>query len=275
MKIIKYRFIILLSCLYFCSANVNAQLTDGMTGLLHMANAEMQKDGTVMIGGNFLNKHNLPSNWWWGYDTYNYYVTITFLDRIEVSYICTLVQGKPGTGYHWPEFTYGKFVNQDRHFAGKIQLIKEGEWWKHMPSMVVGVSDPTSGGSAGDYIDMKVGGNGNGFFNRWFAAMSKHFQLKGIGELGLHATYLYNERTDYPLNGIGWGINFRPNLHKNLNLIVEHDTKTLNIGAIYSLWADHFNLIFELQDGKYISVGFAYKVNLKGGNRWKSKLFDY
>ena len=257
------------------SCNISkAQLTDGMTGLLHMPTAELQKDATFLIGGNYLNKKNLPNDRWWGYDTYNYYLTITFLDRIEISYICTLVQGKPGTGYHWPEFTYGKFVNQDRHFAGKIQLVKEGEWWKHMPAIAVGVSDPTSG-SGGDYINMGVKGGSNGYFNRWFAAISKHFQLKGIGELGLHATYLYNERTDYPLDGIGWGINFRPDLHRNLNLIVEHDTKTLNVGAIYSLWADHFNFLFELQDGKYISAGFAYKVNLKGGNRWKSKLFDY
>lgn len=272
MKKLKLKLILLG---FVLSCNISkAQLTDGMTGLLHMPTAELQKDATFMLGGNFLNKHNLPNDRWWGYDTYNYYLTFTFLDRIEISYICTLVQGKPGTGYHWPEFTYGRFVNQDRHFAGKIQLVKEGEWWKHMPAIAIGVSDPTTGGGS-DYSDMAISGNGNGYFNRWYAAMSKHFQLKGIGELGIHTTYLYNERTDYPLDGMGWGINFRPNLHKNLNLIVEHDTKTLNIGALYSLWADHFNLLFELQDGKYISAGFAYKVNLKGGNRWKSKLFDY
>ena len=41
-----------------------AQLTDGMTGLLHMVTADMQKDATVMIGGNLLNKHNneIPLN---------------------------------------------------------------------------------------------------------------------------------------------------------------------------------------------------------------------
>ena len=251
----------------------HAQLTDGMTGLLHMVNAEVQKDATFMIGGNMLHDKNIPSKHYWGnYNTYNYYLNYTFFDRIEISYICTLIKGTPSN--FWPVQTWGKFVNQDRHFAGKIQLVKEGEWWKHMPAIAVGVSDPTTG-SSGDYLNMGVDGGGNGYFNRWFAAMSKHFLLKGIGEMGLHVTYLYNERIDYPLNGIGWGINFRPGIHRNLNLIVEHDTKTLNIGALYSIWADHFNLLFELQDGKYISAGFAYKVNLKGGNRWKSKLFDY
>ena len=251
---------------------INAQLTSGLTGLLHMPNAEMQKDATAIIGGNFLNKHNLPNDNWWGYNSYNYFINITFLDRIEISYICTLVQGKPN-GYHWPEFTYGKFVNQDRHFAGKIQLVKEGEWWKYMPAIAVGVSDPTSA-TGGDYTNMAVSGNGNGYFNRWFAALTKHFRIP-YGELGVHATYLYNKRTDYPLNGVALGVNFRPDFHKNLNIIIEHDTKTLNVGAIYSLWADHFNFLFELQKGKYISCGLVYKVNLKGGNRWKAKIFDY
>ena len=70
---------------------LKAQYTDGMTGLLHMVNAEVQKDATVMIGGNMLHKNNIPSKIWWGdYNTYNYYINITFLDRIEISYICTL-----------------------------------------------------------------------------------------------------------------------------------------------------------------------------------------
>ena len=85
-----------------------AQLTDGMTGLLHMPNAEIQKDATFMLGGNFLNKHNLPNDSWWGHDTYNYYLNVTLFDRIEISYICTLVQGKPN-GF-WPDYTFGKFV---------------------------------------------------------------------------------------------------------------------------------------------------------------------
>jgi hypothetical protein len=249
-----------------------AQLTDGMTGLLHLVNAEVQNDATFMIGVNMLHKNNIPNKVWWdNYNTYNYYLNITFFERIEISYICTLVKGKPGV-FHWPESTYGKFVNQDRHFAGKIQLVKEGEWWKYMPAIAIGISDPTTGGTF-DYSEGAVSGNSNGFFNRSFAAITKHFNIP-YGELGIHATYLYNKRTDYPLNGLGWGINFRPNFHKNLNVILEHDTKTLNIGAIYSLWADHFNLLFELQNGKYISVGLVYKVNLKGGNKWNSKIWE-
>lgn len=266
----KFKYIILF--LFINLSNTFAQFTNGITGLLHMPTAEVQNDATFVLGGNYLNKNNLPNDKWWGYNSYNYFINITFIDRIEISYICTLVQGKDN-GYHWPESTYGKFVNQDRHFAGKIQLIKEGEWWENMPAIAVGVNDPTSG-SNGDYTDFNTNGSGNGYFNRWYIAMTKHFQLKGMGELGVHAAYLYNKRTDYPLNGPAFGLNFRPNFHKNLNLIAEYDAKTINVGATYSLWADHFNFLFELQEGKYISAGLVYKVNLKGGNNWKSKIFE-
>ena len=111
-------------------SNIKAQFTDGMTGLLHLVNAEIQNDATFMIGGNMLHKYNLPSDEYWTtamendrYNTYNYYINLTLFDRIEVAYICTLLQGRPG----WPSYTYHKFVNQDRHFAGKVQLVKEGE----------------------------------------------------------------------------------------------------------------------------------------------------
>lgn len=253
-------------------SSLHSQTTIGVTGLLHMPNAEMQNDGTFMFGGNFLNKKNLPSNKWWGHNTYNYFINITFFERLEISYICTLVKGK-NNGY-WPKPTWGKFTNQDRHFAARIQAIKEGEWWVHMPSLVLGVNDPTTASQKdGTYYD-KVSKTGNGYFNKWYIAITKNFNIH-YGKLGVHAAYLYNERLDYPLNGIAFGVNFHPNFHKNLNIIAEYDAKTINVGAIYSIWADHFNFLLELQDGKYISCGLVYKVNLKGGNRWKSKILDY
>ena len=253
-------------CLLFGVLTCKAQLTNGVTGLLHMPSADMQRDGTLMIGGNFLNRHNLPNNFWWGYNSYNYFLNVTFLKRLEIAYVCTLFKGKKENSY-WPEITWGKFVNQDRHFAARLQVLREGEWWKHMPALVLGVNDPTTG-SGGDYTNMAVEGNGNGYFNRMYLAMTKHFDVR-VGELGVHAAWLYNRRTDYPLNGPAVGVNFKPAFHKELNLIAEYDSKTVNVGFTYSMWSDHFNLLFELQDGKYVSAGLVYKVNLIGGNRWK------
>ena len=118
-------------CLTLGAGNIHAQLTDGVTGLLHILNAEMQRDGTFMLGGNFLNKHNLP-----------------------------------------------------------------------------------------------------------------------------------NQRMDYPLNSPAIGLNFRPAVHDKLNLIIEYDARTMNVGALYSLGNNHFTILLELQQCRYISAGLVYKINL-------------
>ena len=268
----KVLFGLLLVC-YLSISTSYAQYTDGVTGLLHMPNAEMQKDGTLMLGGHFLNKHNLPNDTHWGYHSANYFLNMTLFGRIEIAYICTLVKGKPNTIDDWPECTWGKFTNQDRHFAGRIQAIREGELWKYMPSIVLGVNDPTTGTGNGSSYGFNVKSSGNGYFNRWYIAATKHFQTQA-GELGVHAAYLYNKRTDYKLNGPAVGVNFRPAIHPSLNLIAEYDAKTINIGATYAVWNDHFNAVLELQQCKYISVGLIYKVNLLGNNQWKSKFIE-
>lgn len=271
MRVNSKRILIMLF-LSLCFIKTYSQYTCGVTGLLHMPTGEMQKDGTFMMGANFLNKHNLPNNPWWGYDTYNYYLNITFLDRLEIAYICTLYQGKDN-GF-WPEVTWGRYTNQDRHFAARLNVIKEGEWWKHMPSIVLGFSDPTTADNDGYKVGNTVDREGNGFFTRWYVAMTKHYKIKGLGELGVHAAYLYNKRKDNLLNSPAFGVNFRPKFHRNLNLIAEYDAKTFNIGIVYSLWAEHLNCVFELQQFKYISAGFVYKVNLVGNNKWNSNFFD-
>lgn len=267
---------ILLVAIFLCGfvARMDAQFTDGVTGLLHMPNAELQRDGTLSIGGNYLNYRNVPfiDNSWYKYNTFNYFLNVSFFKRIEIAYICTLNKGVPNSSY-WPEQTWGKFRNQDRHFAAKVLLVEENQWWKYMPAIVVGVSDPTTGDGGKSYTNMGVNGDGNGYFNRWYLALTKHFATK-YGELGVHAAYLYNRRTDYPLNGPAVGVNFRPNVHKNLNIIAEYDAKTINVGATYSLWNDHFNVLVELQKCKYLSAGLVYKVNLLGGNKWKSRVIE-
>lgn len=68
----KLIFVGLLLC---CPLLLSAQLTYGTTGLLHAPSAEMQRDKTVMIGGNFLNQEITPPAWY--YHTYNYFLNVT------------------------------------------------------------------------------------------------------------------------------------------------------------------------------------------------------
>ena len=78
----------------FCSLSLSAfsQLTYGTTGLLHAPSAEMQRDKTFMVGGNFLNKELTPPTWY--YHTYNYFLNVTIFPFLEVAYTCTLFKAE-------------------------------------------------------------------------------------------------------------------------------------------------------------------------------------
>ena len=186
------------------SLAARAQFADCSTGLLQMPTAEMQKDGTVMITNNFLNKHSLASSGW-SYNTFQYGVAVSFWGRVELGYVCTIFND------YWKGGQTRKgvwMINQDRHFTGRICFLREGDFGlRWMPALVVGVSDPTTG-SGGDYTNLTgVDGLGNGFFNRNFVVLTKHFSTPW-GPLGVSAGYQFNKRKDYYINapcvGASW-----------------------------------------------------------------------
>lgn len=257
---------ILWCALFLCFgvAVCHAQYTYGTTGLLHMPTADMQRDKTFMAGGGYLNRHATPAHWY--YNTWNYYINITFFPWLEVGYTCTLHSAESLGVDKWG---YSGFTNQDRSFHARLRVWKEG-WWKDWtPQVVVGVNDFTTGGSE-DYLDMAVKGNGNGYLNRYYIAATKH--LSWLGEWGIHVAYLYNKRSRDKLNGPAVGVDYRFALQgdelwqkavNGLNLMVEYDSKCVNVGAKYSVWKDHINFVGELRKCRYPSVGVYFKVHLK------------
>ena len=54
---------------------------------MNMPTADMQRDKTFMVGGNWLNHHATVPRWW--YDTWNYYINITVFPWLEAGYLCT------------------------------------------------------------------------------------------------------------------------------------------------------------------------------------------
>lgn len=242
----------------------------GTTGLLQMPTAEMQKDKTFMFGGSILNPETLPSKEWWGnYYTLNYYLNITMFPWLEVGYNCVLVKGKPGI-YHWPEQTYGKFVNQDRSFHGRLRLWKEGWWKEWTPQIVIGLNDPATGSwEAGSSSDKQLY---NGFFCRYYVAATKHIEFAGYGTLGGHIAYIYNRKEINHLNGPALGVSYRfchsgiSFLNKILNgvsLMAEYDSCTINCGLKYSFWKDYINAVVEMTECRHVSGGLAFKLHLK------------
>ena len=248
----------------------------GTTGLLHLPTAEMQKDKTFMFGGNILDKHPLPKYWngsQYNNHTYNYYINITLFPWLEVAYTCTLVKGAYGSSY-WPEQTWGKFVNQDRSFHGRLRLWKEGWWKEWTPQIVLGANDPGSHAENGGGGITTGGDTGNhNYLTRYYLAATKHFDFKGIGQLGVHAAFIIgNAMTDIHYKRPAFGANFQfvtkgedfwNKALNGLNLIAEYDARTINVGGSYTIWKDHINLIAELNNGKYFCGGIFFKVHLK------------
>lgn len=252
-------------CLMACS--VEAQFIYGTTGLLHMPTADMQKDKTFMFGASRLNSHAMPGNWY--YDTYNYYLNITFFPWLEIGYTCVLF-----TAEHMGTEEYGAegFTNQDRSFHGRLRLWKAGWWKEWTPQIVLGANDFITGGNGGvhDFTEIAVAGDANGYFNRYYIAATKH--LSWNGEWGMHAAYVYNKRGKAKLNGVAVGIDYQFAMKgeelwqkavNGLSLMAEYDSKFVNVGAKYALWKDRFHIITELRECKYPSVGAYFKIHLK------------
>ena len=261
LKLLKRTFVIVA---LLCQIPALSQFMDSQTGLLQSPSGEMQPDGTFMITNSFINKHSLPQeNEWWGYNSFMYGFSITFFSRIEVSYVCVLYMGKDDVGF-WPKETWGKYTNQDRHFAARVQLLKEGEFgidW--IPSVVFGMSDPyTLGLTNPEDIAARPG---NGFFNRTYICATKHFSTP-YGEIGAHLGYQYNLRPDYrynaPCAGVTWSPIWFQNRWFSPKYIVEFDSRTVNIGFVSSIWDDRFEFLFELQNFRWINFGARFKVGL-------------
>lgn len=247
----RFRIFVFLSSL---SLSIFAQFPYGTTGLLHMPTADMQRDKTFMLGGSYLHEQATPPGW--DYPTYNYYINITMFPFFEVGYTCTLFKfAMPGLGL--PE----KYRNQDRQFSVRLRAIKEGQFWQYMPAVVVGGNDFLTSAKLGENGYSTPSELGNGHWNRWYLAATKHFNL--YGELGLHVAYVYNDRLDYPLNGVALGVNWSPRFHAPLNVMAEYDSRRLNCGLGYRIWKDHINIVTELTECKYPSVGVYFKVHLK------------
>ena len=108
---------------------------------------------------------------------------------------------------------------------------------------------------------MPSGDGGNGYFSRFYVAMTKHIPVNKE-ELGLHVSYLYNRRNDYHLNGIAGGITYSPSMLSDLRLIAEYDSHDILIGMNYLLF-HHFLVQAMMQKGKYFSCGLTYLIHLK------------
>lgn len=260
--------IILALFLTFSGISASAQFFDCNSGLMNTPSAEMEESGTFMITNNYLNYHNVPDNKRWYTATFAYGFDVTIIDRVEITYVCTLVKGRKEKNNYWPESTWGKFCNQDRHFSAKFLLMKEKQFWKWMPAVAVGICDPVTGGNMTDYIGSDVS-SGNGFFNRMYAVATEHFDTPW-GVVGGTVGYQYNLRKKFhynaPCGAVTWDpvwLNRPGCFLSGFRLVAEYDARTFNVGLMTSVWKKHFEAMVELQDCRHVSAGLRYRVVIK------------
>ncbi len=212
-----------------------SQSTMGMSGLLNSPNAVISNEGMVKIGGNFLHERLTPD--YWDYDTFNYFLNITFFPFVEIAITNTALD----------LYDEGKFTNVDRSVCVKFKLLNEG---KYYPAVAIGSNDVITS-NTDNLFDP---GSGNKYFGTHYIAISKHLNLS-VAKIGLHAAFNMlsstKQKINFPLSG---GISISPSFCKNLNMIAEYDTRNFNFGGNITIFRHLFIQVL-VQDLKYLSFG--------------------
>lgn len=215
-----------------------------------------------MITNLFINQHSLPTSGW-RYNTFSYGFNYTFWSRFEIGYVLVIFNGA------WNPYATTRrekiMRNQDRHFTGRFQLLKNGDFgidW--LPNIVVGMSDIATGDRENGYKPSLRNSSANGYFNRLFITASKAFPT-AWGEVNGHLGYQLNNRADYVIDAPCAAVSWKPIWAKDfgpvndVDVILEFDSRTINFGFIASLWDKHFEAMFETQAFRWINFGLRYK----------------
>ncbi len=225
-----------------------AQTTLGVKGLLNSPTAQFSPEGTVKIGGNFLNTNMTPDTW--DYNTFNFFLNITFFSFFEAAINNTAFDLQDR----------GKFDNVDRSISVRFRALKEG---KYYPAIAIGSNDLLTSNKTSYFS----GSGGNKYFGSHYVALSKSFNA-GPLNIGLHTAYNIlsskHKKLDNPISG---GISITPlalidnRYFSELSLIAEYDTRNINIGSNMMIFRHLYFQIF-IQDFKYICFGAHAQFNI-------------
>lgn len=193
----------------------------------------MQKDGTFILGGNYLPDAITPEPF--NYNTGNYYFNITFLPFLEFTFRETILR--------WADN-----INQDRSFGLRLRPLKES---KLLPSLVLGGND----------LYTSAPGTRNEYFNALYGVATKHFMLKN-NRIGLTLGYGDGGVRGENLNGVFGGILFAPAFLPSMKLMADYDADVISAGAEF-LFFKHLYLFGMAYDLKYFAGGLAYRFYLK------------
>lgn len=221
-------------CMLCLASGIKAQYSTGNTGLLNIPTADMQETGTFMGGGNYLPRGMTPFT----FDTGNYFVNLTFLSFLELSYRCTLLKS---TRYDGRKGYY----QQDRSMSVRVRLWKEG---RPLPSVVVGANDP--------FRD-----SGTNYFATAYGVLTKSLPIAGGDRLALTAGYYLPLNAHSVQRGPFGGISYSPAFCRELTFMAEYDSDGINVGAAARIWR-HLSLHLFTRKFNCLSGGIRYECRL-------------
>lgn len=230
-----------------------AQEYHGISGLLQVPNAETDSAGTFRGGFAWVDKRMLPDLTYYGdgipFSAPCYTIGMTMWEWMQLSYTGTLVKLHPN------KYTPLGYYNQDRHVNIKLRPLKEGRWY---PAVAIGWDDI----SDLNWLGGKSTVVSSSFFENFYVAASKHFEVHGW-ELGAHLAYRY-----YPSDknsnrrGFAGGLTIRPAFYHPLRVITEWDGVGVNVGVDVLLWR-HLFVQAALVHGQGFSCCLSYHYTIK------------
>lgn len=232
-------YINIITTLLLIVSQLNAQTLEGTCGLFFIPTAEMQKDATITIGTNFVNK-NLVSFSDYSQDAITPYITFSFLPFVEFNIKIT----------RYVEKGVGDQALGDRTFSGRLRIIEESST---LPSIVIGCHD----------LLTVFGGVEAIHNNSLYIVATKNFQLYNflISNISLTAGYgsdILQART-YNFVGLFGGVSIE--FFRIMNLMNEYDGKRFNGGFRIKLF-NNISILGGFLDYKHFSGGVAVSFQL-------------
>ncbi len=224
---------------YYCS-DAKAQYLNGTTGLMTIPTADMQPDGTFMVGANYMPSEITPD--YWADDTANYFLNITFLPFLEVGYQCTLKRLGNDT------------INQDRAISVRFRALKEAKWY---PSIVLGSGDITTTGQNGDITESV---SGNNYYSGIYGVATKHFNI-AQEQIGVTLGYSYDIQDRSYNDGFFCGLSYCPSFYSDCEFMADMKCEKVSIGAAVKLF-DHLSINAFCYDFKAFAGGLRYEIKL-------------
>ncbi|MEW6557775.1 MAG: YjbH domain-containing protein [Elusimicrobiota bacterium] len=231
--------LVIVLIIFYVYNSTPAQTLEGTTGLFFIPTAEMQKDGTVLIGTNFVSKELVSFS---GYerDALTPYLTFTFLPFVEFNIkITRLINTNVST----------QGIG-DRTFSGRIRIIEEKEI---IPAIVVGLHDALT----------VFGGTEAIHNNALYLVGTKNFNIPSniLNNFSIHAGYGLDILQAHTYNFVGLFGGLSINFFNSLELMMEYDGERPNGGFRIKV-LNHIKLLAGLMDKKYFSGGAAVSFRL-------------